>query len=250
MSRLGQMTLKVCDSIKLKQNFIFGWNSVPKVSEDDVHTYQEIIQHHRALEVWGIIVTWTPYCTRGEIGAQRDKGHRACDRQSSSGSPELQISMPWLLHSAYKMTMLKVPEEQNSAYLFLFNKLPQTSGLNVNLSPPLVVLWFSWTQLGSSYVESLWWKLNRDWDCGPLKTWLGWVSRVNTYVASGPCWLWAGSSAEAVTWTTGSRLSMLGFPHVVARFPEGAAQEEVFQKGRSMSLSIQVAMTKYHKLVS
>lgn len=43
---------------------------------------------------------------------------------------------------------------------------------------------------------------------------------------------------------------MLGFPHVVARFPEGAAQEEVFQKGRSMSLSIQVAMTKYHKLVS
>lgn len=85
--------------------------------------------------------------------------------------------------------MLEVPEEQNSAYLFLFNKLPQTSGLNVNLSPPLVVLWFSWAQLGSSYVESLWWKLNRDWDCGPLKTWLGWVSKVDTYVASSPCWL-------------------------------------------------------------
>lgn len=146
--------------------------------------------------------------------------------------------------------MFEVPEEQNSGYLFLFNKLPQTSGLNVHLSSSLVILWFGWAQLGSSSVESPWWKLNRNQDCGPLKTCLGGVSKVDTYMASSPCRLGAGSSADAVTWTTGSRLSLLGFPHVAAAFPEGAAQEEVFQKSRSVSLSIQAAITKFHKLVS
>ena len=108
---------------EIKLNFTFGWNSVQKVSEGTVNI-EGRLQHHKVLQRWGILDSWTPYCTREETEAQSDKV--LCSKSQSLLGTELCPEsrpfnpMPWLLHKALKL-IFEVSEDQNSGYLLLCN---------------------------------------------------------------------------------------------------------------------------------
>ena len=123
VNRLGQMTLKVHDSMQL------SWilHLVGTLYKRLVKVLLILMKDYSTIKCYkdeDSLDSWTPYCTKEETEAQSDKV--LCSKSQSLLGTELCPesrpcnSMPWLLHKALKL-VFEVSEDPNSGYLLLCN---------------------------------------------------------------------------------------------------------------------------------